>query len=205
MLSETDIYKTIASPSEGLYKEKGSRFLSFAFPVYDENSIKEHLKNLRKEYNDARHHCYAYRLGHDKILHRMTDDGEPSGTAGKPIYGQILSSGLTFIVIFVIRYFGGTLLGTGRLTVAYKEAAFNAIKNATIIECYIKNRYNLTFQYTMMNSIMKIIKEEELENDEHHFTEPCSLVISIRKRDTERIINQLSRIDSLKIDYLYTI
>ena len=145
-----DTYRTLASPSEGLYKEKGSKFLAFAYPVHNLDDIKAHLEQLRKDYFDARHHCYAYILGPRKDAFRANDDGEPSGTGGRPIHGQLLSADLTDTLIVVVRYFGGILLGASGLANAYKTAARDAIDHATIIEKTIDVRYRFLFAYEAM-------------------------------------------------------
>ena len=153
-------FKTIAGRSEGQYKERGSKFLAFGFPVTDETTIKSIITSIRKEYHDARHHCYAWRIGHHPFRYRTYDDGEPSGTAGKPIYGQIVSNALTDVLIVVVRYFGGTLLGTGGLINAYRTAAAQMINNASIIEKQAGIICRLTFPYASLNGAMKILKDE---------------------------------------------
>src|SRR5665647_1118221 len=152
---ESDTYKTIKSTSQGIYKEKGSRFLAFAFPVSDQEEIKPIIDKIRKEHHEARHHCYAYMIGHDRTIWRVNDDGEPSGTAGRPILGQINSFRLTNILIVVSRYFGGTLLGVSGLINAYRSASASAIKNAEIIECTLQEIYEITYPYVSMNDVMK--------------------------------------------------
>ena len=164
----SDTYKTLKEPSEGIYKEKGSKFLAFAYSVFTEDEIKEHITELKKQYHDARHHCYAWKLGMDSNHYRMNDDGEPSGTAGKPIYGQILSYELTNVLVVVVRYFGGTKLGTSGLIHAYKTATKDAFENAEIVEQTVNDILTLTFEYGAMNDVMRIIKDEEpkvLEQD----------------------------------------
>jgi len=160
-----DSYKSISAISKGSYKEKGSKFFSFAFPVISEEEVKEKLAMLRKEYHDARHHCYAYRIGYDKQVFRINDDGEPSGTAGRPIYGQILSNDLTQILIVVIRYFGGIKLGVPGLINAYRTAAKDALDHTAIVTKPIKEEYQVLFEYTVMNNVMKILKEEGMGAD----------------------------------------
>ncbi|OFX54518.1 MAG: YigZ family protein, partial [Bacteroidetes bacterium GWA2_30_7] len=150
-----DTYLTIESQSEGLFKDKGSKFIAFAIPVCNEDEIKQHLESIRKKYYDARHHCYAYRLGLEGNIYRTNDDGEPSNTAGKPIYGQILSNELTNVLIIVVRYFGGILLGTGGLINAYKSASANAIANAKIIKKTEDTLLKIIFDYTITNDVMK--------------------------------------------------
>ncbi|MFZ5553893.1 MAG: IMPACT family protein [Bacteroidota bacterium] len=151
-------YKTIAFKSEGLYKEKGSKFIAYAFPVSSEKEIKEIVATLKKEFHDARHHCFAFRLGADMNFFRSNDDGEPSGTAGKPILGQIQSFGVTNVLIVVVRYFGGTKLGVGGLIQAYREAAKDALAKAEIIEKNVEKQYELEFSYEQLPEVMKTLK-----------------------------------------------
>jgi uncharacterized YigZ family protein len=201
---ESDNYKTIRSSSEGIYKEKGSRFLSFAFPVGSQEEIKPKIEAMRKEYHDARHHCYAYMLGRDRLVWRVNDDGEPSGTAGRPILGQINSFGLTNILIVVIRYFGGTLLGVSGLINAYKSAAADAISNAEIIERTLHEYYRIDFPYISMNDVMKILKEEETGQSGQSYELECSVIINFKVSAREKIISRLSRIEGLKYKYIET-
>jgi uncharacterized YigZ family protein len=199
-----DRYKTIEGPSEGLYREKGSRFLSFSFPVSGVEDIKPILDTLRKQYHDARHHCYAYMLGQERLTWRVNDDGEPSGTGGKPILGQINSYGLTNILIVVVRYFGGTLLGVSGLINAYRSAAASALENARITERMLQEHYFLTFPYIAMNDVMKVLKEENIAQYDQVFDTECRLNISFRASAREKVIARLSRIDGLTYDYLET-
>lgn len=175
----TDRYNSIAALSQGLYKDRGSKFLSFAYPVTTEEEVKEIVASLKKEYFDARHHCYAYRLGLNGAKWRMNDDGEPSSTAGKPIYGQILSNELSDILIVVIRYFGGILLGTSGLIAAYKSAAAEAIANAEIIEKRACERWCIDFDYLQMNDVMKILKELSLTPLQRDFNERCHIEVDV--------------------------
>ena len=154
-----DTYRTITAPAEGLYKEKGSKFLAFAHPVATVEEVKVVLDELRKTYFDARHHCYAYILGPRKDAYRVNDDGEPSGTGGRPIHGQLLSADLTNTLVVVVRYFGGVLLGASGLANAYKTAARDAIAHATIVERTIDIRYRLAFEYALMNDVMRVLKD----------------------------------------------
>lgn len=193
-MSEIDTYRTIESNVQGLYKEKGSKFLSFAYNVNDIEEIKSYIAVIKKEFFDARHHCYAYILGHKKDIFRMNDDGEPSATAGKPIYGQLLSNDLSNILVVVVRYFGGTKLGTSGLIQAYKAATEDAISNANIIEKIVKKSCIVSFKYEQMNSIMKIVKDEELETYDHLFEVECTMGISIRLKDFERIFDRLREV-----------
>ena len=201
---ESDNYKTIRSSSEGIYKEKGSKFLSFAFPVGSQEEIKPLIEGIRKEYHDARHHCYAYMIGRDRLIWRINDDGEPSGTAGRPILGQINSFGLTNILIVVSRYFGGTLLGVSGLINAYKTAAANAIRNSEIIERTLHEYYKIDFPYISMNDVMKILKEENAGQSGQSFELECSVFINFKVSAREKIVSRLSRIEGLKYKYLET-
>jgi uncharacterized YigZ family protein len=201
---ESDNYKTIKSASTGSYKEKGSRFLAFAFPITSQDEIKPLIDGIRKEYHDARHHCYAYMIGIERLNFRTNDDGEPSGTAGRPILGQINSFGLTNILIVVSRYFGGTLLGVSGLINAYRTAAADAIKNGKIIECTLHEYYLIKFPYLIMNDIMKILKEEELGQAEQLFELQCSMITNFRVSDRERILYRFSRIEGLEYRYIET-
>jgi uncharacterized YigZ family protein len=185
------IYKTISSPSEGIYREKGSKFLSFAIPVCDAEEIKEILKDFRKKYHDARHVCYAYMLGPERTEFRANDDGEPSGTAGRPILGQINSNNLTNILIVVVRYFGGILLGTGGLITAYKEAAADALQNATFMEKEVTVIYTVYFNYPAMNEVMHIIKTYNIEIISQQFEEKCMIKIEIPLQTEDMIVGKL--------------
>jgi uncharacterized YigZ family protein len=199
-----DTYRTITSNCEGSYKEKGSKFIAFALPAKNEAEVKQHLEELIKKYYDAHHHCYAYRLGVDKSATRMNDDGEPSGTAGRPIFGQILSNDLTNILIVVIRYFGGTKLGVSGLINAYKTATKDALENAKVITKTINDIYEVDFKYERMNNVMKIIKDENLNMFESRFEMDCSIKFEVRKKYSQTIYDKFSKINNLKIKYLYT-
>lgn len=203
-MMKDDSYKTITVPSEGLYKEKGSRFLSFAFPVTGQDEIKDILENIRKEHHEARHHCYAWMLGQERLQWRANDDGEPSGTGGKPILGQINSYGLTNILIVVSRYFGGTLLGVSGLINAYRTAAAAAIENAEIADRTVQEIYEITFPYISMNDVMKVLKEENAGQSGQKFDIDCSIRISFRSSATEKILSRLSRINGLAYNHIQT-
>lgn len=204
MAEYIDEYLTISKPSEGFFKDRGSKFLAFAYPVSSEIEIKELQEKLRSDYYDARHHCFAYMLGLEKEIFRANDDGEPSSTAGKPILGQIRSFDLTNIVVVVIRYFGGTKLGVGGLINAYKTATEDALKNAKIIKKTLHDYYELKFEYPVMNDIMKILKEEKIETYDQTFELSCSITLSFRKAETEKILSKFDRIKDLKIDFIET-
>jgi uncharacterized YigZ family protein len=203
-LMESDIYKTIKSSAQGVYKEKGSRFIAFATPVNNQDEIKSMVDKVRKEYHDARHHCYAYMLGKERLNWRVNDDGEPSGTAGRPILGQINSFGLTNILIVVSRYFGGTLLGVSGLINAYRRAAADAINNAEQIEYTLNEYYEVKYSYISMNDVMKILKEEDAGQSCQSFDLECSIVVNFRHASRDKILNRLSRIEGLKYRFIET-
>ena len=192
MMAEPDTYKTIKHRSEGVFRDRGSKFLAFAFPVYTSEEIKKTLAELRKEYHDARHHCYAYRLGAAKEIFRANDDGEPSGSAGNPIMGQIRSKDLSNILIVVVRYFGGNLLGVGGLINAYRTAAANAIQDAIIITAAEQDLVEISFPYILMNNVMKIIRDEGMIIHEQDFTETCKIKAFIRKSRTTQLLKRLA-------------
>lgn len=196
-----DLYKTIQSKSEGLYKEKGSKFIAFAYPMSSEEAIKTEISELRKRYHDARHHCFAWRLGADLERYRVNDDGEPSGSAGKPIYGQIQSRELTDVLVVVIRYFGGTLLGVGGLINAYRSAASDALDQSGIVEMKVTSRLKLEFGYSQMNSVMKVIKDFQLEFEDQQFDLDCSLTLKVWKRNEYQVVKNLSIIEGCKVGH----
>ena len=196
----SDTYKTIANPTEGIYKEKGSKFLSFAIPVQNNDEIKEIVKDYRKRYFDARHVCYAYMLGADRTDFRANDDGEPSGTAGRPILGQINSRDLTNILVIVVRYFGGVLLGTGGLVVAYKEATADALNQAEIIEKTVDEQISITFDYILMNDVMPIIKDTNPQIIHQSFDNLCSMKLSISKQEAPVLLSKLEKIIGISIE-----
>lgn len=200
-----DIYHEIAAPAEGLYKEKGSKFIALAFLVKTEDEVKDKLEKVKKEYHDARHHCYAWQLGYDKSAFRYNDDGEPSGTAGRPIYGQIQSNDLTNILIIVIRYFGGIKLGVSGLINAYKTSAAEAIHNAKILSLTINDVYEISFEYPLMNEVMRIVKDTNVKVIEQDFQESCKLILSIRKNESNQVFDRYTKLHGAKISYLKTI
>lgn len=181
-----DTYLTLSAPAQGLYKEKGSKFLSFAYPVETEQEIKEIIEKLRKEYYDARHHCYAYVLGYRQEVYRANDDGEPSSTAGKPIHGQILSYGLTNVLVVVVRYFGGTKLGTSGLINAYKTATDDALAQAKTVEKTVMRSYELRFPYEQMNQVMRIVKDLRLQVLGQEADSECRMRVAVRLSDCAR-------------------
>jgi len=192
-----DSFHTITTPTEGIYKEKGSKFLAFSMPVENSEQVKELVKTFKKDYYDARHVCYAYMLGAERKEWRANDDGEPSGTAGRPILGQINSRGLTNILVVVVRYFGGILLGTGGLTVAYKEAAADALNQAEIIERTVDCEMTIHFAYSIMNSVMRIVKETNALILAQGYENDCFMKLSIRKQEENFLKGKLIKIDGL--------
>lgn len=175
-----DAYSSIAAPSEGLFKDNGSRFIALAYPVETEEEVKNIVAGLRKQYHDARHHCYAYRLGYKGDVFRSSDDGEPSGSAGRPILGQIDSAGLSDILVVVVRYFGGIKLGIPGLIRAYKTSTADALSQARVVEKIAGQWLRVSFGYEAMNSVMKVLKEMDLPQRAQDFGEQCSLEVRVR-------------------------
>ena len=175
-----DTYRSIARRSEGLFKDNGSRFIALAYPVETEEQVKEIVSSLRKEYHDARHHCYAYRLGLDGEKFRSNDDGEPSGSAGRPILGQIDSLGLSDILLVVVRYFGGIKLGIPGLIRAYKSSSADALASAEIVEKIAGKQFRISFDYLEMNSVKKVLKELGIPTFDEEYSQQCSLRARVR-------------------------
>ena len=194
-----DSYKTIRAVSEGDYSEKRSRFISYAIPVRTLEEVKEAVAKYRKEYYDARHVCWAYMLGHERLNFRANDDGEPSSTSGKPILGQINSNELTDILIVVIRYFGGIELGTSGLIVAYRTAAAEAIAAAEIEERTVDETFTIQFEYPYLNSVMRIVKEDGPTILAQQFEMDCEMTLRIRQGEAERLRNRLLKVDSCRL------
>ena len=192
-----DTYKTISSSAEVIYKEKGSKFLAFAIPVNTLVEVKEIVKNYRKDYYDARHVCYAYVLGSERKDFRVVDDGEPSGTAGRPILGQINSRELTNVLVIVVRYFGGILLGTGGLVSAYKKATAEALNQVEIIEKTVDCEFIIQFEYPLLNDVMRILKEMNALIINQKFDNDCSIILSIRQKEQEILKEKLLKIEGL--------
>lgn len=197
-----DTYRTITQKSQGLFKDKGSKFIAYAIPVHKEEQIKPELELLRKEHYDARHHCYAWILGFNKEAYRVNDDGEPSGTAGKPIYGQLLANDLTNTLIVVIRYFGGIKLGVRGLINAYKFSAQDAINNNTIEKRVIHEIYQVKFVYEHMNDVMRILKEEELSQLGQNFHLTCTIDFAVRKSRADHVIKRFKDLRHIEMTYL---
>jgi len=197
-----DSYLSVLGESRGVYREKASKFIAVSLPASTEDEVKRHLEELKKTYHDANHHCYAYRLGLENQLYRMNDDGEPSGSAGKPIYGQILSTGLSDLVVVVIRYFGGTKLGIPGLIHAYRTAAREALDNAMVIEKIIRIQFKITFEYQLMNEIMKILKDEGVKIVNQTSRDNCEIDFLVRKSHMDKLQTRLSRIRNIKTELL---
>ncbi|MBL4663248.1 MAG: YigZ family protein [Flavobacteriaceae bacterium] len=188
MNSKKDTYRTIVKASnESLFKDRGSKFYGYAFPVASEEEIKFHIDVLKKKHHTARHWCYAWQLGMDYSLYRANDDGEPSNSAGMPIYGQLQSFDVTNTLVVVVRYFGGTKLGVGGLVQAYKASAQLALQDSDIVKKTINTGFLLKFEYPEMNIVMRIIKDENLQIVKQHMELSCEIEISVRKKDSERI------------------
>lgn len=192
-------YRTIAKESEGLYKEKGSRFIALAYPVCTEEEVKQHVAEVKKKYYDARHHCYAYILGPNKDAYRMNDDGEPSGTAGRPIHGQLLSNDLTDTLIIVIRYFGGIKLGVSGLINAYKTAAKDAIDNNTIVERFVEEDYEIHFPPLGMNKVMQLLKRDTVKITDQQYDTDCIIRFTVQKRDADALLEALQKVEEASI------
>ncbi|WP_138480415.1 IMPACT family protein [Dyadobacter bucti] len=197
-----DSFQTIAVPSEGFFKDKGSKFLAYAFPVQNDQEAKTHLEELRELHPKAVHHCYAYRLGTDRMSYRMSDDGEPSGTAGRPILNILYSKDVTNILVVVVRYFGGTLLGVPGLINAYKTATESALDEAEVITRHLSHFYELRFSYIQMNDVMRIAKEMELPVSEQQFEMECRMIVEVRTTLTERFMMRCEKVEGLSIQLL---
>lgn len=200
-----DTYLTIEEPAEGIFKDKGSKFIAYAFPFRDENQLKEIIAGVKAEHPKARHHCWAYRLTPDRSIYRVNDDGEPSGTAGRPILNVLLSKDVTNILVVVVRYFGGTLLGVPGLINAYKTATQEALENAIIIERTVNDVYCIEFEYLSMNDVMRVIKEEGITVLNQQFDNSCSMTVEMRKMQVNTFIQKMEKIDGVKTTYLKTL
>lgn len=200
-----DAYKTIENVSEGIFKDKGSKFMAFAFPIQSENEVKPILSELKIKHPKANHFCYAYRLTADPSIYRINDDGEPAGTAGRPILNVLRSADLTQILVVVVRYFGGTLLGVSGLINAYKNATVEAIKETKIITKTIMDSYEITFDYLQMNEVMKCVKDEQLTLKSQQFDLHCKIEIEIKKTAVNRVIEKLKTMDNIMFNYIKTL
>lgn len=202
-MNEIDTYKTITSATEAiLFKDKNSKFFGYAFPLLNEEEVKQHLDSLRKEHHTARHWCYAYQLGTETITYRANDDGEPNNSAGMPIYGQIQSFDVTNILIVVVRYFGGVKLGVGGLIHAYKTTAQQTLENAKIVEKTINIDYLITFDYKNMNTVMRVIKEKNLNITNQKLELNCQITISVRKKEAKIVFETFNHLFEIDIKEL---
>ncbi len=199
-----DTYRTIEKSTEGAFRDRGSKFLAYAYPVSSENELKDVLSQLKTEHPKANHHCWAMRLGIDRTIFRINDDGEPSGTAGRPILNSLLSHDLTNIVVVVVRYFGGTLLGIPGLITAYKSATEETLKQAKIIEKTVDDIYTIKFDYLLMNDVMKIIKDDCLTVLNQNFDNNCSIQVSIRKMQINHTLAKFDKLNTV-VKYDYTL
>lgn len=200
-----DTYRTIEHPSEGLFRDRGSKFLAYAYPINSENDIKLIVANLKAEHPKANHHCWAMRLSIDRSVFKLNDDGEPSGTAGRPILNILLSRDLTNVLVVVVRYFGGTLLGVPGLINAYKMATEEALNQAVIVEKTVNDVYTISFDYLQMNDVMRIIKDSDLSILSQQFDNNCSIQVSIRKMQVNMVLAKLHKLTNVVVKYEYSI
>jgi uncharacterized YigZ family protein len=196
---QQDSYQTIAGPAQGTLRDKGSRFIALAYPAGDEEAAKDIIGEVKKQFYDARHHCYAWVFGPDQGNYRFNDDGEPSGTAGRPIHGQIISAGLTDILVIVVRYFGGTKLGVRGLINAYKGATREALNQASVITRLVETDYEVLFDYSLMNDVMKLAKDFDLKQKNQDFDLNCRLTFSVRQQLSQQVLQAFENIRGLTI------
>lgn len=200
-----DTYFTIEEPAEGIFRDKGSKFVAYAYPFKEEAKLKEIIASLKALHPKARHHCWAYRLSPDRSVYRFNDDGEPSGTAGRPILNVLLSKDVTNIVVIVVRYFGGTLLGVPGLINAYKMATLDALEQANIVDKTVNDIYRVDFEYLQMNDVMRIIKEESITVLEQQFDNSCVIKLEMRKMQVNTVVGKFDKIDGVTTTYLTTL
>jgi len=200
-----DTYQTIKGNAEGIFRDKGSKFIAYAYPFSAESELKPILSKLRAEHAKARHFCWAYRLGQNRSVFKLNDDGEPSGTAGRPILNSLLSADVTNILVVVVRYFGGTLLGVPGLINAYKTATVEALQAAELISKTVNDIYEAEFDYLEMNQVMRVMKDEELHILEQKFDTSCVLRFEVRKTNLNAVLGKLEKVNGLKTKYLYTL
>lgn len=200
-----DTYRTILKPAEGVFRDRGSKFIGYAYPMTDENSLKDLLGEVKALHPKARHHCWAYRLTPDRTIFRINDDGEPSGSAGRPILNTLLSHDVTNVLIVVVRYFGGTLLGVPGLINAYKTAAKEALDVAEIVEKTVNDIYELRFEYLSLNDVMRVVKEEDLSLLKQDFDNQCRIEFELRQNQVERVLGRLEQLDLPRPTYLRTV
>lgn len=198
----SDCYKTINAPAQGIFKDKGSKFIAYAYPIRSEHDAKERLATVKGEHPKARHHCWAYRLTPDGLVFRINDNGEPSGTAGRPILNTLMSLGVTNIMVIVVRYFGGTLLGVPGLINAYKTATQEVLSNAEIVERQVMGRYRISFEYERMNDVMRVVKEESLSVLKQDFDTRCTLELEIPKANQSRALGKMEQLEGTMVEHL---
>ncbi|MDB5032209.1 YigZ family protein [Mucilaginibacter sp.] len=196
-----DTYRTIENPSEGIFRDRGSKFLAYAYPIHSENDIKDIIASLKSVHPKANHHCWAMRLSIDRSVFKLNDDGEPSGTAGRPILNTLFSKDLTNILVAVVRYFGGTLLGVPGLINAYKMATEEALNQAVVIEKTVNDVYTISFGYLQMNDVMRIIKDADLTILNQQFDNNCGIQVSIRKMQVNMVLAKLQKLNVVKYNY----
>ena len=201
----SDTYQTITQASEGIFRDKGSKFIAYTYPIKSETEVKEITAKLRAEHSKARHFCWAIRLTPDRNVHKFNDDGEPSGTAGRPILNALLSADVTNILVVVVRYFGGTLLGVPGLINAYKTATVEALNTAEIVTKTVNDVYELEFDYLMMNDVMRVVKDEQLNILCQNFDTYCKLSFEVRKASLNQVMGKFDKIEGLKTVYLGTV
>ncbi len=199
-----DTYRTIQHPAEGIFRDRGSKFLGYVYPIQSETEIKAIVQSLKTEHPKANHHCWAMRLTIDRSVFKLNDDGEPSGTAGRPILNTLLSKDLTNILVVVVRYFGGTLLGVPGLINAYKAATEEALNNAVIVEKTVNDIYTINFEYLLMNDVMRLLKNADLTIIKQDFDSNCMITLSIRKTQVNTVLDNLQKISGVKIKYDYS-
>lgn len=204
MLFVNDTYKTIHTASEGLFRDRGSKFIGYAYPLTNEKEVKEFIIQLKKEHPAANHWCYAYFIGPHQEGFRSNDDGEPNGSAGKPILNQLKSFGVTNVLVVVVRYFGGSLLGVSGLINAYREAAKHALQNAEIIEKQIMEYYQISFDYILTNEVMRIIKQFELILIDQQMQLNCNFTIAVRKSYADKVLELFNKLEGINLSYLKT-
>jgi uncharacterized YigZ family protein len=200
-----DTYFTIEETAEGIFRDKGSKFIAYAYPFKDENKLKEIIAELKSLHPKARHHCWAYRLSPDRTVFRLNDDGEPSGTAGRPILNVLLSKDVTNILVVVVRYFGGTLLGVPGLINAYKTAAQEALANAVVVEKTVNDVYQIDFEYLVMNDVMRIVKDENITVLDQQFDNACTMTVEMRKMQVNSFVTKMEKVEGAKFNYLRTL
>jgi len=200
-----DTYQTILKTSEGIFRDKGSKFIAYAYPIKGETEVKEIIAKLKIEHTKARHFCWALRLTADRNVFKLNDDGEPSGTAGRPILNTLLSADITNVLVVVVRYFGGTLLGVPGLINAYKSATVEAIKENEIITKTVNDIYQINFDYLAMNQVMRIVKDENLEIITQEFDTNCLIKFEVRKSNLNTVLGKLEKVEGIEIKYLGTV